>query len=206
MNNQPKVFGIPGSSLQGLRGPKFDKGFEGERRFHSLLQERGFLEDYDSFWSLEVGQGRHQRIEIDCVLASGDKVLLIDVKNWNFEKNDYSQPLPDVIIKKGRGAKELPEVYHLGNSLLRGQTYLSRVLPGTIVRSATVFLSTTRDQVSKLSWPGSTVTLSEDAFYQTLERNFPVKEPNPEVRNALIPFLNEPVVTETPGFAQGLLF
>lgn len=88
----PYSFGTPGLGLSGAHGRRFPseavrKGREGELNFARALVVTGLLERFAVFWSVHVpgeqaGPSTSSRADIDCVIATGNHLWLVDVKNY----------------------------------------------------------------------------------------------------------------------------
>lgn len=85
----PHLFGTPGAGLagSGFGAQQISKGQAGELNFARALQHTGQLPRMASFWSVHmpdetVGASTTLSGDIDCVLATGRSVYLLDVKNY----------------------------------------------------------------------------------------------------------------------------
>lgn len=79
--------GEPGLGLETMRGRAdlVAKGREGERNLAKALQQRGHLDRFATFWSLQMPsqtRGAHERNrgDIDCVIVTGKRILVLDAK------------------------------------------------------------------------------------------------------------------------------
>ncbi len=84
---QPLRHGEPGLGLETMRGRAdlVAKGREGERNLAKALQQRGHLDRFATFWSLQMPsetRGAHDRNrgDIDCVIVTGKRILVLDAK------------------------------------------------------------------------------------------------------------------------------
>ena len=84
---QPLRHGEPGLGLETMRGRAdlVAKGREGERNLAKALQRRGHLDRFATFWSLQMPsetRGAHDRNrgDIDCVIVTGKRILVLDAK------------------------------------------------------------------------------------------------------------------------------
>lgn len=84
---QPLRHGEPGLGLETMRGRAdlVAKGREGERNLAKALQQLGLLDRFAIFWSLQMPsetRGAHDRNrgDIDCVIVTGKRILVLDAK------------------------------------------------------------------------------------------------------------------------------
>jgi len=86
----PYMYGEPGAGLSGsgFSASAVKRGQEGELNFAKSLAKAGLLYRFATFWSVQTpaadGPGTDPQFptDIDCVLISGSRVWLLDMKNY----------------------------------------------------------------------------------------------------------------------------
>lgn len=94
---QSRVFGSPGSGLNNsnFSQSNISRGIAGETQFAQALTAAGCINSVDSFWSVSMpstatmNPDRNMPTDIDCVLVVGNRILLIDVKNYSGGNGTY---------------------------------------------------------------------------------------------------------------------
>lgn len=84
------MFGAPGEGLSssGFKKANIAKGQLGEVNFAKALGAEGMLDRFATFWSLhipgeEVGRSEKYESDIDCVIVTGDSILVVDLKYYS---------------------------------------------------------------------------------------------------------------------------
>ena len=85
----PHMYGVPGEGLTaaGFSPSALEKGQAGERNFARALTREGLLDRFATFWSVHmpdetVGASKTLQADIDAVIVTGQRILLVDVKNY----------------------------------------------------------------------------------------------------------------------------
>ncbi len=84
-----RMHGEPGLGLTAMRGDasSIAKGLEGERNLAKAMQQRGLLERFATFWSVQMpsdalGPHERNRGDIDCVVVTARRIYVLDAKAY----------------------------------------------------------------------------------------------------------------------------
>jgi len=137
-------------------------GLMGEQLFYQLLEKYGISRDYDIWFSLRIPNdpsnphATRYNSDVDVAIASGNKLILIDVKRWAAGYHYWSLfglPFKGLtpITKNGS--------WKLGANMAGAQARFQANLKGMRVESMVVFVSTNSrgaapSSVALLKWPG----------------------------------------------------
>lgn len=178
-----KVRGQAGSGLGDEKavdqfGENAQIGALGERQYQEILQKAGYLDIYDTWFSVKVPDksGRKKtRTDVDVVISSGNKILLIDVKRWAATETTssgkrrpivyWSIPFTELPMKNFKPIKAEGRVYNksqyqvggadskatdqdlwrLSKSMVMARDRFSKLLPGYDIMAIVVFVPTTKN-------------------------------------------------------------
>ncbi|WIE64240.1 nuclease-related domain-containing protein [Curtobacterium sp. MCLR17_036] len=207
----PWMYGDPGA---GLGGSGFDeraieRGREGEVNFARVLEQRGLLGRFATFWSVHmpdegVGASKQLQTDIDCVVVTGSSIWLVDVKNydqggvrWTVEREDAqgrsSVPTLIAIDLQTEGAVGHPRKMS-GNMKLARERF-DRKMRNLGIRTALkpVVVMMPRDnglgRVQDVSWPGDVPAAGLPDLLRWLEDE-PDFVPSDENAELLVPILS----------------
>lgn len=153
-------------------------GSLGERQYAGILERAGLTGEggYDVWYSVKVPNkdGSRGKTDVDLVLASGSRVVLIDVKrwastNWKTSSNGrrvkspvtyWSIPFLNLPMKGLSPLRNGNGEWRLSRSMEMATDRFSPLFGNARVLSIVVFVPTTKDgrgpaNVSFLRWPGS---------------------------------------------------
>ena len=152
-------------------------GSLGERQYAGILERAGLTGEggYDVWYSVKVPNkdGSRGKTDVDLVLASGSRVVLIDVKrwastNWKTSSNGrkvkspvtyWSIPFLNLPMKGLSPLRNGNGEWRLSRSMEMAADRFSPLFGNARVLSIVVFVPTTKDgrgpaNVSFLRWPG----------------------------------------------------
>ena len=192
--------GHDGRSTGARFGKRGTVGDRGEDYFGKALVNSG-LDRFAVYRSLGIPAKADQtrlRGDVDCVIANGDRVVLIDVKRWT---GDYLWTLPftnrpmrglgPLLMQK---TKSGPLEWSLSKNMAAAQDRYSAALPQVLVTSMVAFAPTNdRDRdsgpknVQFLLWEGGikSYTIGEAVTELKLRLGPEVIEPLPEITHLL---------------------
>lgn len=83
----PRMTGSPGSGLDesGFGSTNIELGQRGEVNFAKALALNGFLEKYDTFWSVNRRDfsGEFSGADVDCIILTSETIWLLDMKYYS---------------------------------------------------------------------------------------------------------------------------
>lgn len=190
--------GRPGSGLEsaGHFGGNEKIGAAGERYFAESLRKSGALHRYEAWYSLRIPSPSGKRRfrgdpDVDMAIASGNKIVLVDVKKWASGHHYWSlfgnYPFRGLTPMR----KESGDWSMSANMKLAVERY-RQALPGVTVSGLVVFVPTSKTgklpaSVAFLMWPGGIRSyLTSDAIYEITRRLGPTgMSIKPEIRTLL---------------------
>ncbi|WP_166999132.1 nuclease-related domain-containing protein [Paramicrobacterium fandaimingii] len=143
-----KTFGIDGRIGEG-----------GERYFDDMLRRRGFANRFEVFHALQMpttARGQKQLdTDIDFAIASGNNIVLIDVKRWAADYVYWSlwgRPV------KGMNPMHKDGEWGLSQNMAIARARFRSLFPGVNVYALVIFVPTSQRalprSVSFFRWPG----------------------------------------------------
>lgn len=151
-------------------------GMLGEQYFADALRRAGLTGSYEVYGSLNIPTPANQRhnqysSDVDCAVANGNNLLLIDVKRWASGFHYWSIfgfPFKNLTpMTKGNGQ------WALSGNMAAAVARYRDALPGVNVQAIVVFVPTKSKgmampaSVGLLRWPGGIRSyLTQDALYK----------------------------------------
>lgn len=205
------MYGQPGVGLgaAGFDQHALERGQEGEVNFAKVLEQRGFLERFATFWSVHmpdegVGASRQFQTDIDCVIVTGTSMWLVDVKNysqggvrWTVEHEDAlgrsSAPTLVAIDLQTGGAVGQPRKMSANMKLAheRFEAKLRNIGVRTALKPVVVMMPR-EDGIGRIDdvvWPGSIPAAGLPDLLRWLEEE-PDFVPTGEASTLLVPILS----------------
>lgn len=138
-------------------------GRVGEEQFATLLAKHGITRDYDVWYSLRIPSdpknpnGTKYNSDVDVAVASGDRLILIDVKRW---AGGYHYWTLFGLPFKGVTPMKKGNKWGLGKNMAGAVSRYRANLPGIRVEAIVVFMPTNArgkapSSVFALKWPGN---------------------------------------------------
>ena len=148
-------------------------GSLGERQFADILDRAGLTGDggYDAWYSVKVPNkdGSKGKTDVDLVLSSGNRVVLIDVKRWASSTWKTSS--------SGKKVKAPVTYWSIPffNLPMKGLSPLKNGNGDARILSIVVFVPTTKDgrgpaNVSFLRWPGNIKSYSAQDSLRVIQK------------------------------------
>ncbi|OIH92901.1 MULTISPECIES: nuclease-related domain-containing protein [unclassified Curtobacterium] len=205
------MYGEPGAGLggSGFDARAIERGREGEVNFAKVLEQRGLLGRFATFWSVHmpdegVGASKQFQTDIDCVVVTGSSIWLVDVKNydqggvrWTVEREDpqgrSSAPTLIAIDLQTEGAVGHPRKMSGNMKLARERFGLKMRNLGirTMVKPVVVMMP--RDdglgRIQDVAWPGDIPAAGLPDLLRWLEDE-PDFVPSDENARLLVPILS----------------
>lgn len=165
---RPRSYGTAGKSLGEAEtrrkfGAQAEAGASGERYFRSALERAGLGTKYEVYYSLKIpndptrADATKYSSDVDVALASGDRLVLVDVKRWaagKFYWSCFGKPFKGVTPMRHNGE------WRLSANMAMAVSRYRKCLPGVRVEGIVVFVPTgLRGErlpagVGLLRWPG----------------------------------------------------
>lgn len=138
-------------------------GRVGEQRFAAILAKAGVTRDYEVWYSLRIPKdprnpgGTNYNSDVDVAIASGNKLILVDVKNWASGYHYWS--IAGLPFKGISPMKKQNGEWKLGANMAGALARYRANLPGMSVEAIVVFIPTNAkgalpSSVGLLRWPG----------------------------------------------------
>ena len=184
-------------------------GSLGERQYAGILERAGLTGEggYDVWYSVKVPNkdGSRGKTDVDLVLASGSRVVLIDVKrwastNWKTSSNGrkvkspvtyWSIPFLNLPMKGLSPLRNGNGEWRLSRSMEMATDRFSPLFGNARVLSIVVFVPTTKDgrgpaNVSFLRWPGGIKSYSAQGSLRVIRKFLgPPKSTKARISSAL---------------------
>lgn len=172
----PKVHGVPGEGLDeaGYSAKATQLGTQGEKLFSRALKTLGITKKVHSFWSVtnpdpeRFAKTKYSRGDVDCVLAFGNTILLIDVKFYTSGKgawrmNDDGESLTFYAHETGEPFGEPRAMSHVMSQAHK--TFQQRFRKARVL-SLVVFMPTDRGEadLENITWPGGIMAVNFSDF------------------------------------------
>lgn len=176
----PKVHGIPGEGLDeaGYSAKATQLGTQGEKLFSRALKTLGLTKKVHSFWSVanpdpeRLAKTQYSRGDIDCVLAFGNTILLIDVKfytsgNGVWRMGDDGESLAFFAHETGQ---QFGETRAMSKVMAQAHSTFSFRFKKARVLSLVVFMPTDRGEadLENITWPGGIMAVNFSDFIPML--------------------------------------
>lgn len=168
-------------------------GSLGERQFADILDRAGLTGDggYDAWYSVKVPNkdGSKGKTDVDLVLSSGNRVVLIDVKRWASSTwktsssgkkvkapvTYWSIPFLNLPMKGLSPLKNGNGEWRLSRSMEMATDRFAPLFGNARVLSIVVFVPTTKDgrgpaNVSFLRWPGNIKSYSAQDSLRVIQK------------------------------------
>lgn len=167
--------GLNTSQARQRFGGKAHVGAAGERKFAELMRGAGLDAKYSIFYSLNLpsagpGGGRQYQSDVDVALINGNRIVLVDVKNWKPNVVYWSLgsiPMCNLspLLRDGR-------MKHSANMAAAVSRY-RQAFPHAKVSAMVVFIPSAKGEmpisVRWLKWPGGIRSYSLTAAFKEIE-------------------------------------
>lgn len=161
--------GAPGSGLQAVEGSNYGSmseevvalGKVGEENFARALQVAGLLHRFPTTWSLPVPEPGHFRpaaydADIDCALATGRTIFLVDLKNYKSGNVRYYVERDLLVCEDVSTGQIIGEVRDMTINMQTARDVLRQHFPDVNIVPVVVFMPTNKGEgvIDDVMWPG----------------------------------------------------
>lgn len=191
----PTMFGAPGQNLASARNMSAyhkKSGMLGERNFAKVLSmvhaDDGapFLATVYSFWSVPMPSAQNITIpdtvfqtDIDCIILSGNTLLLIDVKMYRGGDVTYQSSGNTLYCIDNPTGKLVGEPRHMTKNMALARDRFQKHFPSMRVIPLVVFMPTDvgAPVVGDVMWPGEIPALGLESTMTYLGQTLPRQNP-----------------------------
>lgn len=182
--NVSTMVGRPGAGLQGAAGmtqTNIDLGVIGEENFAKALSITGQIRRFGTVWSVPVpDQDRFipgpYGTDIDCVLATGSALFLIDLKNYKSGDVRYHSEGNELFCDDVATGKQVGDVKTMSRNMEMATNAVRRHFPGVNIVPVVVFMPTDKGEgvLDNVVWPGGVPAMNLTEFLSVLanQQNF----------------------------------
>lgn len=156
------MHGTPGSGLSesGFNADAVRVGQMGELNFAKALAKRGLLDGFHSFWSVAMpteygGRDLDFQSDIDCVLVSGKRIWLLDMKQYTQGDVTWLTEFGELVCIDNPTGSQVGPVRKMSKNMSMAKDRFEAAFPDFDVRAYVVFMPG-NNGIGKVnaSWPG----------------------------------------------------
>jgi len=174
----PTMTGEPGAGLHGATGmtqTNIQLGVAGEENFAKALAATGQLARFSSVWSVPVPDQDSfvpgpYGTDIDCVLATGSALFLIDLKNYKSGDVRYYSRGNQLYCEDVATGKQVGEPKTMTRNMEMATSAVKRHFPGVNIVPVVVFMPTDKGEgaIDNVVWPGGVPAMNLTDFLSVL--------------------------------------
>lgn len=174
----PSMIGVPGAGLHGATGmtqTNITLGVAGEENFAKALSATGQIGRFGTVWSVPVpDQDRFvpgpYGTDIDCVLATGSAIFLVDLKNYKSGDVRYHSSGNLLYCEDGATGKQVGEVKTMSRNMEMATNAVRRHFPSANIVPVVVFMPTDKGEgvLDNVVWPGGIPAMNLTEFLSVL--------------------------------------
>lgn len=174
----PSMIGAPGAGLHGATGmsqTNIQLGVKGEENFARALDATGQIRRFGTIWSVPVpDQDRFvpgpYGTDIDCVLATGSAIFLIDLKNYKSGDVRYTAQGDQLYCEDVATGKLIGEAKTMTRNMEMATSAVRKHLPKANIVPIVVFMPTDKGEgvIENVSWPGGIPAMNLTEFLSVL--------------------------------------
>lgn len=181
--NYPNMTGSPGSGLKSVDDSYYGSmseevvaiGKEGEENFARALRTAGLLHRFPTTWSVPVPDQERFRLaayeaDIDCVLATGQTLFVIDLKNYKSGDVRYYAEGNLLVCEDVPTGKIIGEVREMTQNMQNATFALRTHFPEARIVPVVVFMPTNKGEgvIDDVKWPGNVRATNLTSFLAEL--------------------------------------
>lgn len=176
--NVPAMIGTPGAGLHGATGmsqTNIQLGVKGEENFARALDATGQIRRFGTIWSVPVPDQERfipgpYGTDIDCVLATGSAIFLIDLKNYKSGDVRYTAQGDALYCEDVATGKLIGDVKTMGRNMEMATTAVRRHFPKANIVPIVVFMPTDKGEglIENVNWPGGIPAMNLTEFLSVL--------------------------------------
>jgi hypothetical protein len=171
--------GVPGSGL--LNATEMTKtnvnlGMQGEENFARALFVEGLIHRFRTIWSVPVPDQEEFKpgpysTDIDCVLATGNTIYLVDLKNYKSGAVQYHNKGNQLYCEDNITGEQVGEVKTMSRNMEMATTAMQHHFPKANILPVVVFMPTNKGEgfINKVVWPGGVQAMNLSQFLYKLK-------------------------------------
>jgi len=174
----PTMTGKPGAGLHGAAGmsqTNITLGVAGEENFAKALGLSRMLGRFATTWSVPVPDqdafvpGPYST-DIDCVLATGSAIFLVDLKNYKSGDVRYYNRGNQLYCEDGSTGKQVGEVKTMSRNMEMATSAMRHHFPQANIVPVVVFMPTDKGEATldNVVWPGGVPAMGLTDFLSVL--------------------------------------
>ncbi len=174
----PSMIGAPGAGLHGAAGmsqTNIQLGVKGEENFARALDATGQIRRFGTIWSVPVpDQDRFipgpYSTDIDCVLATGSAIFLIDLKNYKSGDVRYTAQGDVLYCEDVATGEQVGEPKTMSRNMEMATSAVRKHFPNANIVPIVVFMPTDKGEgvIENVSWPGGIPAMNLTEFLSVL--------------------------------------
>jgi hypothetical protein len=176
----PTMYGVPGEGLDGavnLSAENVKLGIKGERNFARALGVARKLGDYHTIWSVPVPDQVEFKpgpygTDIDCILATGEAIFLIDLKNYKSGDVRYYNRGNQLYCEDVPTGKQVGEPKTMSRNMEMATSAVRKHCPNAEIWPVVVFMPTDKGEgvIDKVNWPGQVPAVNLSEFLEIISK------------------------------------
>lgn len=174
----PAMIGVPGAGLHGAVGMaqvNIDLGVKGEENFARALAATGQIDRFSTVWSVPVPDQKSfvpgpYSTDIDCVLATGSAIFLVDLKNYKSGNVRYYNHGNQLYCEDVPTGKLVGEPKTMSRNMEMATAAVRNHFPKANIVPVVVFMPTDKGEgvLDSVVWPGDVPAMNLTEFLSVL--------------------------------------
>jgi hypothetical protein len=186
----PKMKGVPGASLGGENGMDENAvsiGIVGEQNFARALSVTKLIHRFNSIWSVPVPDAEFFRpaeydADIDCVIATGTCIYLVDLKHYKSGNVRYYNIGDELYCEDVATGAQVGETKTMSRNMQNATAALKHHFPKVVFKPVVVLMPTDKGEgiIDNVTWPGQIQAMNLTQFISQLQadRDFDYSMPH----------------------------
>lgn len=174
------VFGYPGKGLQsanGMSARNASLGQNGELNFGKALEKSGLKDKFAILWSVRMPDTQAMvpstkfNTDIDCIIVTGDRVYLVDLKNYASGDVTYESHGDELYTIDNVTGNLVGKPKKMSRNMAMASDIFKKHFPGVRFETVVVLMPTDKGAgvVGNVQWPGSVTCVSLVDFLSSLK-------------------------------------
>jgi hypothetical protein len=171
--------GVPGAGLSGDTG--MDEGavrlgIMGEENFARALSMTRLISRFQSVWSVPVPHERYFEIadydaDVDCVIASGTCIYLVDLKNYKSGNVRYYHKGNQLYCEDVATGSQVGEPKTMSRNMHSATAAMRHHFPNAVIKPVVVLMPTDKGEgiIDNVMWPGQIQAMNLSQFISQLQ-------------------------------------
>lgn len=167
--NLPNMIGRPGSGLENVERDHQDNmsakavalGKRGEENFARALMKANLLHRFGNIWSVPVPDLERfvpaaYEADIDCLLATGSTIYLVDLKNYKSGNVRYYSKADELYCEDVPTGERVGDLKIMTRNMIKATIAMRKHFPDAKIVPVVVFMPTDKGEgtIDNVWWPG----------------------------------------------------